>query len=113
VGESVVIENNNTSRPKFFLLKKNNMKIGLLLGMLLLIVGTFYGGFVIGKTSVKSLVSTPNPQISQKPQTKLPPEKITVTQTPNKSSFDEMVRIYPSLSRRYSFYIYPVERGDT
>lgn len=84
---------------------------GVAVGLILLAI-VFYGGLIVGKSSNKTSIDKSVSQLNQNSQPNQQPTQQSTNQPPTTSNINQMVRIYPSLNRNFSFYIYPTNSGD-
>lgn len=102
----------HVSRFKPLSLNRLYLKIGSAIGGLILLGGIFYSGFIIGKGSIKNLTDYPIANLNQdSPSNKQIPQQ-PVNQQSTTSYINQIGRIYPSLNRNFSFYIYPTDNRD-
>jgi len=109
--ENVTVQGDKIS-PSY--LNKPTIKVGIFIGGLILLGITFYSGLIFGKSSNKSSPSYSVPQINinKNSRTSLQPTQQPVNQPSTTNCINQMIRIYPSLNNRFSFYIYPTDNGD-
>jgi len=108
-------EVNAANNIKPLSVNKIGLKLGLILGGLILLGMIFYGGIIVGKTLDKSsnnnsiFSSTQNSQLYQQPTQ---PVQQSIYQAPVTGSINQIIRIYPSLNNHFSFYIYPADDSE-
>lgn len=93
-------------------LRRPTLMISGLVGRLILLAIVFYSGLIVGKSSNKASMNNSIPQLNQISQSSQQPMGQSLNQSPAISNINQMVRIYPSLNRNFSFYIYPTNIRD-
>jgi hypothetical protein len=106
-------QNNDKSSINIAKLSRRTLIIGSLAGELILLAIVFYGGLIIGKSSNKTSTCNSVTQLNKNSQPNQQPTQQLANQSPATGNINQMVRIYPSLNRSFSFYIYPANSRDT
>lgn len=103
-------QSSNINKHKPLSLNRFIWKISLAIGGLVLLGGAFYSGLIIGKGFSNAPTNYSAPQPNQNLLNL--PTQLSADQQSVTNSINQAIRIYPSLNRNFSFYIYPTSSGD-
>ena len=108
--EETILVENNKSHPSD--VNKPTMKVGIVIGGLLILGATFYCGFMFGKSVHTTPPNNSASQINKSSQNDLQPTQQPVNQVATINDSSQMMRIYSSPNNNYSFYVYSTSDSE-
>lgn len=100
MDNSQISQTASADMPQPMVSKNHIFKAILAVGGLVVVASAFYGGIILGKNSIKPPISS---DISQQNRT-APSQPLNQKSEP--SCTNQILRVYPSLNRNFSFYLF-------